>query len=97
MFLGICDAILFNNLYDILSNFPKEYLIYKNTGQGLSGISINIIRFFTIFVFSNLNIEEKTRRFYELVIFYSISAVFSILAIILVFVKNFFKFIKIKK
>lgn len=84
--LGICQASLYTNVYELLSNFPREYLIYKNIGLGFSGIVINILRYITIFFFAEFDIDEHKKRAYELLLFYSICILFSLISTLIVVV-----------
>ncbi len=83
---GLCDAALYNNLYELLSKFPKENLIYKNTGQGFSGLTICVIRFITIF--SSSAIDQEQRKTYELIIFYVLNVLTSVFSIVLIIVNK---------
>jgi len=70
----------------LLSRFPKENLIYKNTGQGFSGLIICLIRFITIFSSSGINNDQNKRKTYEMIIFNSLNVLTSIASIILLIV-----------
>ena len=78
--LGIADAGIFMNLYLILCFLPKEFLVYKNVGIGFSGINMNLLRYFTMFICSLTNNEEK---YFEIFIFYGISIFFGFIVLII--------------
>lgn len=91
--LGLFDASLYNNLYELLSRFPKENLVYKNTGQGFSGLTICLIRFITIFSSTGINIDSNKRKTYELITFYVLNILTSIFSIVLLIVNKFIYFL----
>jgi hypothetical protein len=84
-----------NALYGIAGHLPENYIIAMNTGQAFSGIFMNIIRYLTLyFFFKNennvktiLNSEEDIeKKYYESLIYYSISAFICFISLIFCFI-----------
>ena len=49
IFQGFSNAVLLSGFYGIASFLPMKYVIAFSTGQGLSGIIMNVIRYIVIF------------------------------------------------
>ena len=86
-----------NALYGIAGYLPEHYIIAMNTGQAFSGIFMNIIRYLTLyFYFSNkLTPEENIeKKYYESLIYFSISAFICLISLIfcyIIYEDNFFQ------
>lgn len=75
-----------NGLYGIASYLPDTYVISMTTGNSISGIFMNIVRYITIYIYYSPNEEEKDKQFFETLIYYSISTLICIISLIFTFI-----------
>ena len=73
LFQGFANALLLSGFYGIASFLPMKYVIAMNTGQGLSGIILNIIRYIVIFSFGDGEDDSTITK--GAIIFFIIAAI----------------------
>jgi len=72
LFQGFANAVLLSGFYGIASFLPIKYLIAFSTGQGLSGIIMNVIRYIVIFAFGDSEDDSTITK--GAVVFFVIAA-----------------------
>lgn len=102
---GLISAINTSSFFGLISYFKTEYIVLMSTGQGVSGILMNVIKYILIFTIPR---NEDENQFYdptqkkgyiiEGIIYYSIAVVFLIITLIVLIVsyenENFLKDLK---
>ena len=71
LILGLVDAFCSSGFFGLTSFFPKKMIICFSTGQGISGILMNIISYIVIYCF-NTGDNDKNEKL-GAIIFFSIS------------------------
>ncbi len=71
LFQGLVNALCCNGFFGLTSFFPMEMIIALSTGQGISGILMNIITYIVLFFVDTGN--EDNNQKYGAIIFFSIS------------------------
>ena len=71
LFQGLVNALCCNGFFGLASFFPIEMIIALSSGQGISGILMNIITYIVLF-FVNTGNEDNNNK-YGAIIFFSIS------------------------
>jgi hypothetical protein len=72
LFQGFANAVLLSSFYGIASFLPFKYIIAFSTGQGLSGIIMNVIRYIVIFAFGDKDDDETITK--GAIVFFLIAA-----------------------
>ena len=93
LILGFVDALCSSGFFGLTSFFPRKMIIYLSTGQGISGIFMNIISFIVISCVNTGDNDKNSKL--AAVIFFSISgSILLITLIILLFAykTEFFKY-----
>ena len=88
--LGLANAVLLSAIFGVVAFLPFAYIIAMSTGQGLAGITMNVIRYFvTLGLGSPFGLpkdEKDTYYFVTGLIFFSIAAVFMVVNMLLIIV-----------
>lgn len=74
-----------NGLFGIASFLPNFYVISMSTGQSSSGITMNIIRFITLFIYNRPN-KKVEKIFLETLIYYFVSCLICLISLIFCFI-----------
>ena len=93
LIMGLINALCSSGFFAFVSFFPKEQIVALSTGQGFSGIIMNIIEYFILFFIGDK--KDKTKLFIGAIIFFSISSVILLITlIVLIFSLNteYFKY-----
>ena len=61
---GFGNAILQSSMFALVSFFPIENTIAVGTGQGISGILMNVIRYFILFFSSSISTDRAANIFF---------------------------------
>jgi len=93
LILGFVDALCSSGFFGLTSFFPRKMIIYLSTGQGISGILMNIISFIVI---SCVNTGDNGKNAkLGAIIFFSISGLILLITLIillLTYKTDFFKY-----
>ena len=93
LILGFVDALCSSGFFGLTSFFPRKMIIYLSTGQGISGILMNIISFIVISCV-NTGDNDKNAKL-GAIIFFSISGLILLITLIillLTYKTDFFKY-----
>ena len=93
LILGFVDALCSSGFFGLTSFFPRKMIIYLSTGQGISGILMNIISFIVISCV-NAGDDDKNAKL-GAIIFFSISGLILLITLIillLTYKTDFFKY-----
>ena len=93
LFQGLVNAFCTGGFFGLTSFFPMEMIIALSTGQGVSGILMNIIGYIVLFSVNSGNEDDDAK--YGAIIFFSISGLILLicLAILLfAFKSEYFKY-----
>ena len=93
LILGFVDALCSSGFFGLTSFFPRKMIIYLSTGQGISGILMNIISFIVISCV-NTGDNDKNEKL-GAIIFFSISGLILLITLIillLTYKTDFFKY-----
>ena len=91
LFQGFANAVLLSGLYGISAFLPFKYLIAMSTGQGLSGIIMNVIRYIVIFAFGNSNDDGTITK--SAIVFFAIAGLLVALCMYFLQVTSYHKLI----
>ena len=80
LILGFVNALCSSGFFGLTSFFPRKMIIYLSTGQGLSGILMNIISFIVISCVNTGNKDEDAKL--SAIIFFSISGLILLITLI---------------
>ena len=83
LFQGLVNAVCSIGFYGLTSFFPLEIIISLSTGQGISGILMNIIGY-TVLASVDTGDNDKDNKF-GAIIFFSISGLILLLSLIILF------------
>ena len=81
LFQGLVNAFCCSGFYGLTSFFPMEMIISLSTGQGISGILMNIIGFIVIASVNTGNEDNDNK--YGAIIFFSISGLILLVCLII--------------
>ena len=81
LFQGLVNAFCCSGFYGLVSFFPMEQIIALSTGQGISGILMNVIGYI-ILVSINTGKEDEDNK-YGAIIFFSISGLILLICFVL--------------
>ena len=70
LILGLVDALCSSGFFGLTSHFPRKMAVYLSTGQGLSGILMNIISYIVISSVNTGNNDDNAKL--GAIIFFSI-------------------------
>lgn len=90
--MGFINALCSGGFFNLVSNFPLEMIVALSTGQGYSGIVMNVIQFIILFSFND---DSEKSIIIQAWIFFGISVVILILSFIALlasFNMNYFTF-----
>ena len=93
LILGFVDALCSSGFFGLTSFFPRKMIIYLSTGQGISGILMNIISFIVISCV-NTGDNDKNAKL-GAIIFFSISGLILLITLIILlcaYKTDFFKY-----
>ena len=93
LFQGLVNAFCCSGFYGITSFFPMEMIISLSTGQGISGILMNVIGYIVIASIDTGD-EDKDNK-YGAIIFFSISSLILLVTLIILlfaFNTDYFKY-----
>jgi hypothetical protein len=82
MLQGLANAVSLSCLYAVISYLPFEFIISFSSGQGLSGIIMNLIRYIILFSLGD-DADNEHNIILGSLIFFGISAFFMGLCIVL--------------
>ena len=85
LFQGFANAVLLSGLYGIASFLPFKYVIAMNTGQGFSGVIMNLVRY--IVIFSLKNADDDSSILIGAVIFFTTASLIIIVDIYFIMVR----------
>jgi hypothetical protein len=57
--MGFTNALCSGGFFNLVSNFPLEMIVSLSTGQGFSGIAMNILQYIVLILIPVSNEEEK--------------------------------------
>ena len=83
LFQGLVNAFCCSGFYGLTSFFPMEMIIALSSGQGISGILMNIIGFIVIASVDTGNNDDDSK--YGAIIFFSISGFILLVCLIILF------------
>jgi hypothetical protein len=90
--MGFINALCSGGFFNLVSNFPLEMIVALSTGQGYSGITMNVLQFIILFSFND---ESETSIIIQAWIFFGISVgilAISFLALLASFKMDYFKY-----
>ena len=93
LILGFVNALCSSGFFGLTSFFPRKMIIYLSTGQGLSGILMNIISFIVISCVNTGNKDEDAKL--SAIIFFSISGLIlliTLITLLLAYKTEYFKY-----
>ena len=93
LILGLVDALCSSGFFLLASFFPRKMIIYLSTGQGLSGILMNIISYIVISSVNTRNNDDNAKL--GAIIFFSISGLIlliTLLILLFAFKSEYFKY-----
>ena len=93
LILGLVDALCSSGFFGLASFFPRKMIIYLSTGQGLSGILMNIITYIVISSVNTGNNDDNAK--YGAIIFFSISGLILLITFLIflfAFKSEYFKY-----
>lgn len=82
---GAANAVLLSSLFGLASYLPFAYIIALSTGQGISGIMMNIIRYGILISFGK-DAQKEENMILGSLIFFGISALFLLVCLLLTFI-----------
>jgi len=92
LLLGLTNAVLLSSIFALISFLPFEYMIAMSLGQALSGILMNIIRYFvTISIDSGKKLSKEETDYNAFLtgfIFFSSAAFLMIVNIVFLMVRR---------
>ena len=94
LILGFVNALCSSGFFGLTSFFPRKMIIYLSTGQGLSGILMNIISFIVISCANTGNKDEDAKL--SAIIFFSISGLILLITYFLLIKLNILNIISEK-
>ncbi len=77
--MGFINAVCSGGFFNLVSNFPLEMIVALSTGQGYSGIAMNVLQYIILFSFKEEN-EENT--IIQAWIFFGVSVVILIISFV---------------
>lgn len=77
--MGFINALCSGGFFNLVSNFPLEMIVSLSSGQGFSGISMNVLQYIVLFSIPNddENNGERTKEIYSIRgwVFFGLSSV----------------------
>ena len=85
--MGFINALCSGGFFNLVSNFPLEMIVSLSTGQGFSGIAMNILQYIVLILIPVSNEEEK-RKIYSIRawLFFGISSLILLVCLILLLI-----------
>ena len=93
LFQGLVNAFCCSGFYGLTSFFPMEMIIALSTGQGISGILMNIIQYIVLASVNTGNADNDAK--YGAIIFFSISGLILLICFVILlsaFKTEYFKY-----
>lgn len=93
LFQGLVNAFCCSGFYGLTSFFPMEMIISLSTGQGISGILMNVIGYIVLASVNTGNADDDAK--YGAIIFFSISGAILLICLIILlfsFKTDYFKY-----
>lgn len=93
LFQGLVNAFCCSGFYGLTSFFPMEMIISLSTGQGISGILMNLIGYIVLTLVDTGNADDDAK--YGAIIFFTISGVILLICLIILlfsFKTDYFKY-----
>ena len=90
--LGFINALCSGGFFSLVTHFPLEMIVSLSTGQGFSGIAMNIIQFI---VLASIKGDEKKHIVARAWVFFSVSALILVVCLILLLIsfnKEYFRY-----
>ena len=73
--MGFVNAMCSGGFFNLVSNFPLEMIVALSTGQGFSGITMNILQYIVLATVENINVQAW--------IFFGVSVIILLICLIL--------------
>lgn len=90
--LGFINALCSGGFFSLVTHFPLEMIVSLSTGQGFSGIAMNVIQFI---VLASIKGDEKKHIVARAWVFFSVSALILLVCLILLIIsfnKEYFRY-----
>lgn len=90
--MGFINALCSGGFFNLVSNFPLEMIVALSTGQGYSGIAMNVLQYIILFSFND---ESEKSIITQAWIFFGVSVgilVLSFLALLASFKMDYFNY-----
>ena len=90
--LGFINALCSGGFFSLVTHFPLEMIVSLSTGQGFSGIAMNVIQFI---VLASIKGDEKKHIVARAWVFFSVSALILFVCLILLIIsfnKEYFRY-----
>jgi equilibrative nucleoside transporter 1/2/3 len=89
--MGFINALCSGGFFNLVSNFPLEMIVSLSTGQGFSGIAMNILQYIVLVSITSDNMdndEDEKERIYKIRgwIFFGISCFILLISLILLLI-----------
>ena len=85
--MGFINALCSGGFFNLVSNFPLEMIVSLSTGQGFSGIAMNILQYIVLILIPVSN-KDDTKRIYSIRawLFFGISSLILLVCLILLLI-----------
>lgn len=88
--MGFINALCSGGFFNLVSNFPLEMIVSLSSGQGFSGISMNVLQYIVLFSIPNddENNGERTKEIYSIRgwVFFGLSSLILIISLIVLLI-----------
>lgn len=78
--LGLCNAIYQSSMYGVCGFLPFKFIIGASTGNGVAGISMNIVRYIIVLIFGTS--DDESNLINGSVVFFAIATILLVLGVI---------------
>jgi len=87
LLMGFINALCSGGFFNLVSNFPLEMIVSLSTGQGFSGISMNILQYIVLILIP-VNNSEDAKRIYSIRgwLFFGITTLILLICLILLLI-----------
>ena len=84
--MGFINALCSGGFFNFVSYFPLEMIVAFSTGQGFSGISMNVLEYILIFIIDTEGDQFEKGLTIKAWIFFGVSSLILVISLILLFV-----------
>ena len=84
LFQGFANAVVLSGLYGLASFLPGKYILAMSTGQGISGVLMNVVRYIVILSFGDSDDDLTITK--SAIVFFAMAALIVITNIYFLFV-----------